>query len=40
MCMDTKGGDGVYEKDIVSHGDTFIHKFNKRVSREPAQVLR
>ncbi|XP_045593705.1 programmed cell death protein 2-like isoform X2 [Procambarus clarkii] len=33
-------GDGVYEKDIAIHGDVLLHKFKKRISRSPQQVLR
>ncbi|KAG7159476.1 programmed cell death protein 2-like 1 [Homarus americanus] len=33
-------GDGVYEKDIAIHGDVLLHKFKKRISRSPQQILR
>lgn len=33
-------GDGVYEKDVAIHGDVFLHKFKKRISRSPQQVMR
>ncbi|KAK8374386.1 hypothetical protein O3P69_011750 [Scylla paramamosain] len=33
-------GDGVYEKDVATHGDVFLHKFKKRISRSPQQVMR
>lgn len=33
-------GDGVYEKDVAIHGDVLLHKFKKRISRSPQQVLR
>ncbi|XP_076043501.1 programmed cell death 2 like trus [Oratosquilla oratoria] len=33
-------GDGVYEKDVTHHGDALLHKFKKRISRSPQQVLR
>ncbi|CAL4085763.1 unnamed protein product, partial [Meganyctiphanes norvegica] len=39
-CGDGKGGDGVYEKDVAHHGDVLLHKFKKRISRSPQQVLR
>lgn len=33
-------GDQVYEKDVAIHGDVLLHKFKKRVSRSPHQILR
>ncbi|XP_066961607.1 programmed cell death protein 2-like [Macrobrachium rosenbergii] len=33
-------GDGVYEKDVAYHGDVLLHKFKKRLSRSPQQILR
>ncbi|XP_071521073.1 programmed cell death protein 2-like [Panulirus ornatus] len=33
-------GDAVYEKDVAIHGDVLLHKFKKRVSRSPHQILR
>lgn len=39
-CGDGKGGDGVYEKDVARHGDVLLHKFKKRITRSPQQVLR
>ena len=33
-------GDGVYEKDVATHGDVFLHKFKKRITRSPQQVMR
>ncbi|XP_037775681.1 programmed cell death protein 2-like [Penaeus monodon] len=33
-------GDSVYEKDVAIHGDVLLHKFKKRISRSPQQVMR
>ena len=33
-------GDGVYEKDVAYHGDVLLHKFKKRLSRSPQQIVR
>lgn len=33
-------GDAVYEKDVAIHGDVLLHKFKKRISRSPHQILR
>ena len=33
-------GDSYYEKSCATHGDTFMYKFKKRISRSPQQILR
>ncbi|KAL7639466.1 UNVERIFIED_CONTAM: hypothetical protein RMT77_009967 [Armadillidium vulgare] len=38
--LETQGGDNVYEKNSAHHGDNLLHKFKKRISRSPQQIIR
>ncbi|KAB7495250.1 Programmed cell death protein 2-like [Armadillidium nasatum] len=38
--LETQGGDSVYEKNSAHHGDNLLHKFKKRISRSPQQIIR